>query len=57
VAWANGRIGEGAKRRRGETAPATKWHNRIAQGFSPGFGCLRNRPEGATERLFARGLC
>ena len=42
-------MNETANGRNGETAIATKWHDRIAQGFSPGwdneFGCaLKGRP-------------
>jgi hypothetical protein len=46
---ANGRNGEWAMRRMGVRTIATKWLNKIAQGFSPGFdnecGCaLKGRP-------------
>jgi hypothetical protein len=38
--WACGRVG----------VVATKWLNRIAQGFSPGVGFQKeDRPEGATD--------
>jgi hypothetical protein len=45
--WASGRVGETEKRRKGEwgdTAIATKWLNRIAQGFSPGYDRIVDAP-------------
>ena len=43
--------GVSAKGRKADAAVATKWHNKIAQGFSHGSGSKEIRPEGATERV------
>src|SRR5580704_15682713 len=53
---AMGRKGERAKGRNGDgaTAAATKWLNRIAQGFSPGYdsqcGCALKAPPAPRPR-------
>jgi hypothetical protein len=39
-----------ANRRVGAWACATKWLNRIAQGFSPGYATLEDVPKRAPER-------
>jgi hypothetical protein len=46
---AGGRAGETASGRKGDTTDATKWLNRTAQGFSPGYAgnrecTLKGRP-------------
>jgi hypothetical protein len=49
------RVGVSACRRAGvRVAVATKWPDRTAQGFSPGLGSQKDRPEGATELDSAR---
>jgi hypothetical protein len=41
----------------GDTANATKWHNRIAQGFSPGLVSKRIALKGRPTGLCGRGMC
>jgi hypothetical protein len=54
--WAYGRMGVWAYGLMGVWARfATKWLNRIAQGFSPGLGSKKDRPDGATELDAASG--
>jgi hypothetical protein len=55
--WAMGRMGETACGRVGVRPNATKWHNRIAQGFSPGLGSKKRLAlKGRQKGLFARGV-
>ena len=54
---ANGRKGDAAMRRCGERAIATKWLNRTAQGFSPGYGRYRGRALISVSQLFTTSLC